>query len=215
MGYSTILDIIGSAVIGGMLLLLLMRMNASSSENLFKNSGELNTQRNLVTLAQLIEYDFRRMGYCSNIQDPNTRQGINIIVLADTSRIDFYADIADASGKDVPTGDGVADLVSYRLGAASESEVLNTPNPNDRVLYKSINGVVKTTHNCGITKFRLHYFNAVGDTLTATPLTAPTGILSMQIDLVVEEVFSYDNKYTKDRSSYWRQIRIQSKNLSK
>ena len=73
MGFSTLLDIIGSAIIGGLLLMILFRMNDTAVQNNYDMNGEKIVQQNLVDLVELIEYDFRKIGYCAdykNIPDP-------------------------------------------------------------------------------------------------------------------------------------------------
>lgn len=66
MGFSTLLDIIGSMIIGGILLSITMRLNDAATEKTYNNSGELSMQQNLATVAQILEKDFRKIGYCSD-----------------------------------------------------------------------------------------------------------------------------------------------------
>ena len=68
MGFSTIIDIIGSTLIGGMLLMILFRMNDAAVENTYVYGGELLVQQNLVEVVTLLEYDFRKIGYCADWQ---------------------------------------------------------------------------------------------------------------------------------------------------
>lgn len=64
MGFSTLIDILGSTLIGGLILLILFRMNDSSVENHYLNSGEMIVQSNLLSVIELLEHDFRKIGYC-------------------------------------------------------------------------------------------------------------------------------------------------------
>ena len=85
MGFSSLLDILGSSIVGSLLLLILLRLNNASVENTYKNSGELIVQQDLVEVVKLIEYDFRKIGYCANfnkIPDPSKS-----ILLADSNKI--------------------------------------------------------------------------------------------------------------------------------
>jgi hypothetical protein len=50
MGFSTIIDIIGASVIGGILLLVLLQLNDKSTENTYTFGSELTVQQNLVQL---------------------------------------------------------------------------------------------------------------------------------------------------------------------
>ena len=49
MGTSVILDILGSMIIGGILLLTLFRMNDNATRNTYNFTGELGVQQNLIT----------------------------------------------------------------------------------------------------------------------------------------------------------------------
>ena len=125
MGFSTIIDIVGSIIIGGTLMLILWRLNDAATENTYNYSGELSLQQNLATVAMVIEYDFRKIGYCADwnkIPDPTKS-----IVLADSNKIKFLTDVATPSD---PEGDGIVDTMYYYLGPASE--LTATENPRDR-----------------------------------------------------------------------------------
>ncbi|MCB0747459.1 MAG: hypothetical protein KDC90_08340, partial [Ignavibacteriae bacterium] len=63
MGFSTLIDILGSSLIGGLILLILLRMNDSTVENSYLNSGEMIVQSNLLAVVELLEHDFRKIGY--------------------------------------------------------------------------------------------------------------------------------------------------------
>jgi hypothetical protein len=200
MGFNVLLDIIGSVIIGGMLLLILFRLSDSATENAFNYTGELTSQQNLSTVVQILEHDFRKIGYCANwqkIPDPSKS-----IVEADSNKIKFISDL-------LPDGnpDGNIDTVTYYLGPTSE--LASTPNPNDRLLYRVINGISDGGVNLGITEFKLIYFDALGDTLHF-PIAVPGAITSMEINIAVENTSGYDNKYS---SVFWRQIRLAARNL--
>ena len=200
MGFNVLLDIIGSVIIGGMLLLILFRLSDSATENAFNYTGELSSQQNLAVVVQILESDLRKIGYCANwekIPDPSKS-----ILEADSNKISFISDI-------LPEGapDGNIDTVTYYLGPASE--LASTPNPRDRLLYRVIDNKSDGGVNLGITEFKLIYFDALGDTLPF-PITAPGAITSMEINVAVENTAGYDNKYS---SVFWRQIRLAARNL--
>jgi hypothetical protein len=195
MGMVTIIDALGSIAIGGFLMLTLFRMNSASAENTYHYTGELTVQENMVSIVKLLEHDFRKIGYC---EDPKKITPSKSIIFADTSDITFLTDV---------DFDGNIDEVRYHLGPASE--LTDTPNPDDRMLYRSVNGN-PVASNLGVTRFYITYYGYVGTPL-ATPLTAaPTGILSMQIDIRVENTAAFGNEY---RYAYWRQVRLSSRNL--
>ncbi len=206
MGFSTMLDILGSTIIGGLLLLILIRVNGTAAENTFSYAGEVMVQEGLVEAVSTIEHDFRKMGYCENWQsmpDPT-----NAIIFADSSKISFLTDLPTSIGS---TGDGTIDTLHYYVG--STSELQSTDNLNDRLLYRVINSAVPKSSNIGVTKFRLTYFDSFGDKIPTPIVGASTGsINTMQIDLELQTVYAYDNQYN---SVFWRQIRLTAKNLRK
>jgi len=224
MGTTVILDVIGSMIIGGILLLTLFRMNDTATRNTYNFSGELTLQENLVATVEVLEYDFRKIGYCEDpLELPNPEE--NSILFADTSEIKFLTDLM-VPPYDDPQGDGILDTIQYYLGPPSG--LSGTPNPNDRMLYRVVNGV-PTGVNLGITYFKIRYFRdsltALGSTTLAEILPTqlpkiyvpgtPTGITALQIDIKVENTAAYDEGNNPYRQAFWRQIRLSSRNLNR
>ena len=204
MGSSTILDILGSIVIGGMLLLIIFRLHESNVENIHTNSAELVVQQDLTAVVELIEYDFRKIGYCRDYNKiPNPAASI---ILADSNRISFLTDVAEPPS--YPNGDGVVDTLHYYLGPASE--LLITPNPNDRMLYRVLNSDTPAGSNLGVTIFHIIYFNALGAVLPS-PVDQPGEIARIEIAVQVENVAAYDEQYS---TIFWRQLRLIARNLN-
>ena len=202
MGYSTLIDILGSIMIGGILLLILLRLNDASVANSFQYNADLIIQKNLVEVVTLLEFDLRKIGYSSNWQalpDPT-----KAIISVDSNSISYLTDISTESH---PYGDGIVDTLSYFLGPASE--LAETPNPRDRMLYRRENGGQNLASNLGITEFKFQFYDTFGN-LIPFPITMPGQIQSMQIDLALEDVAAYDEQY---RRVFWRQIRLAARNL--
>ncbi|MFH1195238.1 MAG: hypothetical protein V1720_05975 [bacterium] len=179
-----------------MLFLILLSLNNSTVENTYTYGGELTVQQNLVALVQVLEYDFRKIAYCAewrNFPDPT-----QAILVADSNRITFLTDISS---------DGIMDTMKYYIG--SPSELSHTANPRDRILYRVINSEAPVGTNLGVTQFRLIYFDSFEDTLHF-PITIPSQVHSMEINLAVENPAAYDEKYS---SVFWRQVRLASRNL--
>ncbi|MCB0743895.1 MAG: hypothetical protein KDC67_08325, partial [Ignavibacteriae bacterium] len=97
----------------------------------------------------------------------------------------------------------------------------------DRMLYRQVNSDPPLYSNMGITQFKLTYFNALGNAIPLTSLISnaashsPLGIITMQIDLTVENTAAYGDLtdtdkdvYSKDRSAFWRQIRLAAPSLN-
>lgn len=197
MGFNVLMDIIGSMIIGGMLMLILFRLNDAATENTYNYGGELTSQQNLATIVQILENDFRKIGYCKDwvkLPDPT-----KAILLADSTRIKFLTDIDN---------DGNVDTMYYYLGPLSE--LSSTPNPRDRLLYRVINNETPSGVNLGVTLFHLTYYDALGDELSF-PINSPGAISKMAINIKVENTAGYNNKYS---SVFWRQVRLVARNLN-
>jgi hypothetical protein len=211
MGFSTLLDIMGSVLGGGVLLLILLRMNATAVQNNYEYSGERIVQQNLVEVVTVIENDFRKIGYCliqPNIPNPIPNPAVAIIQ-ADSNSISFLTDIVKPNN---PYGDGVVDIIKYYVGPASE--LAATPNPNDMILYRVINNGTPSGSNMGVTQFKLTYFNTAGVKITNMPATPPFGINTIQIDIAIENTAAYGNNYSSDNRAIWRQVRLASRNFT-
>lgn len=200
MGFSDILDLAGSILIGGLIMLILFRMNDAAVENVYNNGGELSLQQNLAITAKVLEDDFRKIGYCADwkkIPDPSKS-----ILLADSNRIRFLTDVDKGSGPD-----GIVDTILYAIGPTSE--LSQTPNPRDRFLYRIVNSETPRGINLGVTQFKIIYFDALGDTIDF-PIAVPSQVYTLEINLTVENTAGYNEKYS---SAFWRQIRLVARNL--
>ncbi len=196
MGFSVLLDIIGSTIIGGILMMNLFQINNSAVENSYTGTGELIAQTNLATIVQILEFDVRKIGYCADWEKiPIPTEAI---ISADSTGIDYLTDV---------DSDGIVDTMHYYLGPTSE--LLSTPNPRDRILYRVVNSEVPVGVNLGVTQFNLTFFDVLGNPISF-PIAVPGEIYTMQIDITVEDVSAYDEKYS---TAFWRQIRLAAKNL--
>jgi hypothetical protein len=202
------IDLIGSIIVFGWLLLMSLRVNTQNQENVQTLNGDLLVQENLVAVTQLLEYDFRKIGFCkepNNLVDPT-----KAILLADTSRIKFLTDLdLDGTGPD-----GVLDSVYYYLG--DTTELSQTPNPRDRYLYRVVDGEPARGANLGITSFTMKYFDRSG-----VPIPTPVGaselqkIQTIQITLSIENVYAASIVETTNKqysSAFWQQVRLSSRN---
>jgi hypothetical protein len=210
MGSQVILDIIGSFIIFGWLMLSTIRVGVANTENLQTYAGELLVQENLVELTKLLEYDFRKIGFClepNRIPDPT-----KAILLADSTRLKFLTDV-DLTG----TGpDGIVDSIYYYLGPTSE--LAGTMNPRDRMLYRVVNTETPNGSNLGVTSFKFLYFDSQGNTI-ALPITGVNlqRIQTIQISLVLENVVAGELVETSPinsqySSAFWQQMRLSSRN---
>ena len=212
MGLQVIMDLLGSTVIFGWLFLITITANVSNKENFQSNQGELLCQQNLVELTKLLEYDFRKIGFC---KEPDRLPNPTLaILLADSNRIKFLTDLdLDGTGPD-----GFVDSLYYYLGPAGQIHGMN--NPHARILYRVVNNQPALGSNLGVTNFRLTYFTKFNDTL-ATPVTQLNlqKIYSIQISMSVENVVASAivetaPQNTQFQTAFWQQRRLSSRNYT-
>ncbi len=181
---SILLDIFGSTIIGGLIVLMLMNFNIFQSNTRFASDSELQLQQNAKTLAEIINYDLRKIGYDYS----NTA-----FVEADSERISFYSDI-DRNGS--------IDIVSYFLG--DTSEVTGTTNPKDRILYRVVNSDTIKGPSRGLTKAKFSYLDEVySETATLTD------IKYVKAELWIESIQPVGEEYL---FTYW-EMTINPRNL--
>jgi hypothetical protein len=203
MGSASMLDIIGSFFVGGMLLLIGLRLNAQANEARAVYASSYILQQNITTVIDILEFDFRKIGYCKDwrkIPDPSKS-----IRIADSNKVRFWADY---------NNDGVLDSITYYLG--SPSELSDTPNPRDCYLYRQINNSTPSKMNLGLTRLAFKYFDAENDSIPF-PITNPRIVYYMQVEVSVETAVPYQQEYMNDPSQYqvfWKQIRLVTKNLN-
>ncbi|MGB5850336.1 MAG: hypothetical protein WBH40_17745 [Ignavibacteriaceae bacterium] len=190
MGY--LLDIVGSIIIAGMVVMILLAVNinstASSSAILFSTIE----QKNILDISELIEYDFYKLGY--RIPDEK-------ISVADSIEIKFYADIDN---------NDLADSIHYFLGETTDLSY--TTNPNDKPLHRNRNDQDSLSTEFPVVDFQLSYFDSIGNSLDYSSLTNSAGrelIKSIKIKITVESNEMYDDNY---RTSEWKK-KISPKNL--
>jgi hypothetical protein len=187
-----LLDILGSVVIAGMVVLILLAVNinttASSSAILFTTIE----QRKITDVAELIQYDFYKLGY--RISDEK-------ISVADSNEIKFFTDIDN---------NDVVDSIHYYVGYTTD--LTNTTNPNDKPLYRQRNNHDSLLAEIPVVDFNLSYFDSLGNSLDYSSLTNSAGrklIKSIKIKITVESDEMYADEY---RTSEWKK-KISPKNL--
>jgi hypothetical protein len=171
------LDIVGSFVIGGMVILILTNLNISisiaASENLF--SGIV--QRGLTSATDLIEYDFYKIGY---------RNSGNKIGIADSNEIKFYSDIDN---------DGVSDELHYFVG--DPKTFTGTSNPNDFLLTREKNKE-KPAASIPVVDFKLTYYDSLGQIIDYALLSSQSErdkIKTLRIRMKCESADMVDDHY--------------------
>jgi hypothetical protein len=195
MGSTTILDIIGSTVTFGILLIIALRLNASAGESTSAYYASYMLQTNMLTLTTLLEDDLKHVGawYAPIITDPTA------IRVAAANEFSF---IRDSDGK----------LIDWRVGDSTE---VNSPtNPHLRYVYRNVNGV-QNRFNLGVTKMTFTYWYIVDPTVVVPgglPIAKASfgNIGPIDISIVLESPYKRTQQYMMDTSEYemyWRQIR--------
>ncbi|HLF14751.1 MAG TPA: hypothetical protein VI932_07670 [Bacteroidota bacterium] len=166
------LDVIGSFVLGGMILIMSTKLNFVMSDNSQQSNMELATQENCVVVSRMLEVDLSKIGYRSSSAAP--------IKIGDSTNIKFYADIDD---------NGTVDSVSYFTGPMTAGYA--SINPRHKLLYRSWNNTT-IAMNVGLTRFKITYYDSVG--AQAAQLNE---IRSMKVSMDVESVLpSVDTVYS-------------------
>ncbi len=144
---SVMLDIFGSVFIAGMLLLLILKLNLFASTASYSSDTELKLQQNAKTLAEILNYDLRKIGY---------QYDDAAITHADSTSIKFWADMQPPG----VSGHGVMDEVEYYV---SETELPGTVNPHDIVLVRKVNNTETIEGpSLGLVEIKFTYLDSTG-----------------------------------------------------
>lgn len=207
MGSTVLIDIIGSMLIGGLLLLSALRMNETATKNTYQSQENLTVQQNMTAIIQTIQQDFRRIGYCRN---PSlTSNPAYYILYGGADSIVFAADLKDT---------GTLNTVKWWLGAR-----VQTPNPDTvRMLCRQVDNQTTLDANLGVTQFSMRYLDVSGLPIPPPYIPVVVSRIPQLIELTirVEPTAAYaeptalyrDTAYTQN-FAYWRQTRLVSRNI--
>lgn len=208
MGFQVIADIVGAMFVGALFLLTVLTFTAQNSETKQTYRDEITTQASLMSVVEEIEAGFRTIGYC-RVRNAMTSP---VVTEAGTDYISFKTDLASPGGE----GDGVPDVVRYRLG----HEVISTSNPGIRILYRRESGGEEIGADVGVTRFDLQYIKFNGDTLSRP--VAPDKlkeIAAVQVTVEVMNLYPYRSSADVDSlvsvRSDWKQLRFEIKSFGK
>ncbi|MEJ2615859.1 MAG: hypothetical protein P8Z35_12950 [Ignavibacteriaceae bacterium] len=142
-----ILDLLGSSVIGGMILLMVLQMNLFMSNARFSSDSDLQVQQNAKTLAEIINHDFRKIGY--------QHSGTSILV-AEKEKIKFVGDLQRPG----ESGYGTLDTVEYCI--KDSTFATGTSNPRDIILVRVLNNKDSIDGpSLGLVKINFNYLDSV------------------------------------------------------
>lgn len=168
-----LLDIIGSAVVGGLVMLMIVGFRTNLSSTAEAQCFNQSVQENLRAGTDILESDFRKMGY--RITDRNIIRDSR-----DTTML-FRGDF---------NNDQQIDSVRYYLGGTLSS---STRNPRIRPLYRvlMLSGQTPKTARFDVTDFRLNYYDRNGNLNPALQ-----DIRSIRVRLAMEGDFPVDSVWT-------------------
>lgn len=181
---NTILDILGSVVIGGIVFFLLLNFSVFQSSTSSSSDANLQIQQNAKTLAEMLSYDLRKIGY---------KTSANPLITAQSKKISFRADI---------DRNGTEDIVTYLITDSSKADM--TEKSNDILLMRIINEDSSSGPTLGLIDAEFSFFDSV---YVITSDLAK--IKYIKAELWIESNYPVDNKYP---FTYW-EMTINPRNL--
>lgn len=181
---STVFDIIGSTLIAGVFLLLMINLSTYSTQSKAASDSELILINNAKTLADILNNDLRKVGY--------KYDGTSILTI-EQKKFTFFSDIDN---------NGSIDIVSYALSDSLKAD--GTPNPRDKILYRIVNGDTSKGPSLGLVDLKFSYLNQLGQ-----PTNTISEITYVKTELWVETTQTVDGTYP---FTYW-EMTINPRNL--
>lgn len=171
---AVMLDVIGAALLVGMLMLTILNVNMNMTLETYKSASEFHTQTEMIQLARIMEFDLYKMGY--NVSKP-------CIVAADTSHLKFRGNLQDIPGN--------RDSVEYILG----TPVTTSVNPRDKHLLR-VENITHVSISYSVTRFKLTYYDA-DDSVMTTPVIGAylDSIRAIKIYMALESPQPFDSSY--------------------
>lgn len=169
-----LLDVVGSFIIGGIVILLLITLNIEMTENSRRAFENTYLQRTAVSTSEALEFDLYKIGY--NVPEDSAN-----ILYADSSSITFRADLSDSN---------IVKIIRYYVGDTTETSY--SRNPKDYPLYrKEGDGAVRRI--CNVTNFTLLYYDESRKEIPTAQVKIDQAkrddIRSIKVNFIVE---SYD-----------------------
>ncbi len=189
---NSLLDIFGSVVIAGMLFMMIIKLNLFSNQTGCASDNELKLIQNTKTLAEILDYDFRKIGYKYNG---------TAIAIADSNHIKFYADL---------DRNNTVDVLEYYT--SDTTVATGTENPRDIILYRKFNGVAMGGPTLGLTKIKFTYLDQYNVVTNVLP-----NIKYVKVELWVESTIrEMDNTFVNPNHpylfTYW-EMKINPRNI--
>ncbi|MBI2619712.1 MAG: hypothetical protein HYW57_06490 [Ignavibacteriales bacterium] len=144
-----ILDLIASMAVRGAIVYIVITMNIQLHELLYEKAQHAIVKQNTATVADIFRNDLRYLGY--NVTG-------DVFKLADTNRVRFLGDLSPGDANTTP------DTIYYYVGPTSEMS--ETPNPDDRIMYRRVNSGTPVDIGHGVVTFSFKYYDGTGAVTT-------------------------------------------------
>jgi hypothetical protein len=221
------MDIVIAFTLGGILLIIILNANSIAGDQASILNGDMLVQQMLISATQLIEGEFRNMGFGVHIDSAA------VVDARDTALI-FLSDLDQNPSTPL-------DTVAYYLGPLSE--LATTQNDSDRLLHRRINGGTPFSL-AAVTQFRMKFFSQSQlDTILPPNIfrpdwwiirrvggveVVPPALFDRRQIKIIEITMEVQNPYAIYKrlddptrtirgalysSSLWRQTRLASQNL--
>jgi len=226
----SLLDYITAIIVGGVILLITMRVTDTGTREFLNYNSDAISQINLANMSSIIEYDLRKMGY-------GVPEGEQVLFAAERNRLKFIAHLNrefDYFGHLIPHRDEIPDTIEYIVTPAEVIDYGDTSLTMYKVTRRlKITGEGEKIYDIGRigngAVFR--YLDQIGNPvdpgaelvaskMVEVTLTAFNPRVVLSPELVRREVSNIqDVEFRKRelrrllRTSFWRQTRLVSKNL--
>ena len=179
-----LIDILGSTLIGGILLFLMLNMNLFISSAGYNSDNELRMQQNAKTIAEIINNDFRKIGY---------KQTGTAILNAESKRFKFVGDLERPGNP----GYGIIDTLEYFI---QDSSITN--NSDNIILMRVLNNQDSIGGpSLGLVKLNFSYLDSL-----SSPTNDLTKIRYIKTEFWVKPVDQANDFVTGKKDSvftYW------------
>lgn len=179
-----LIDILGSTLIGGILLFLMLNMNLFISSAGYNSDNELRMQQNAKTIAEIINNDFRKIGY---------KQTGTAILNAESKRFKFVGDLERPGNP----GYGIIDTLEYFI---QDSSITN--NSDNIILMRVLNNQDSIGGpSLGLVKLNFSYLDSL-----SSPTNDLTKIRYIKTEFWVKPVDQVNDFVTGKKDSvftYW------------
>lgn len=209
---STFIDLLGSMVIGGLLMLMAMTSLDAGVQHFVNFNADAIVQNELASLSEIMQNDLRKMGY--NVPEAQQDQ---IIQVADSTRLRFLTHL---------NTDANPDTIEYQVQVYDTLDFVDT----SLVLYAVNRRVQLAGSGATVTQVGtianhavFRYLNQSGQEVTYIPATKMVEVtmIAFKPDVYINDEYLMAQNAEERmealrelmKESYWRQTRVISKNL--